>query len=180
MRAVLQLREYKRYVELPYKYLCSMQQESFTLEQATRAMERYCAYQERCHKEVETKLWKMNMIPLAQEEIILHLLQHDFLNETRFSQSFARGKFRIKSWGKQRITRELKTRGISKRNIDIALKEIASEEYEAVFKKLSRKRYDQLYAEKNKFTKRKKLADYLLYRGWESDRVYAAVMEFVP
>jgi len=31
----------------------------------------------------------MNMIPLAQEEIILHLLQHDFLNETRFAQSFA-------------------------------------------------------------------------------------------
>jgi regulatory protein len=157
-----------------------MQQESFTLEQATRALERYCAYQERCHKEVETKLWKINMIPLAQEEIILHLLQHGFLNETRFAQSFARGKFRIKSWGKQRITRELKTRGISSRNIAIGLQELPEDEYEAVFEKLFQKRFDQLYAEQNKFTKRKKLADYLLYRGWESDRVYAKVTELIP
>lgn len=157
-----------------------MQQESFTVEQAKRAIERYCAYQERCHKEVEQKLWKMNMIPLAQEEIILHLLQHDFLNETRFAQSFARGKFRIKSWGRQRITMELKTRGISKRNIDIALKEISVEDYEAVFDTLSRKRLKQLASEKNKYTKRKKLADYLLYRGWESERVYARTLELIP
>lgn len=157
-----------------------MQQESFSVEQAMRAMERYCAYQERCHKEVETKLHKMNMIPLAQDEIIMHLLQHDFLNETRFSASFARGKFRIKSWGIRRITSELKARGISKRNIEIALKEIPIEDYEAVFDTLSRKRLKQLSSEKNKYTKRKKLTDYLLYRGWESDRVYAKTIELIP
>jgi regulatory protein len=157
-----------------------MQQESFTVEQAKRAIERYCAYQERCHKEVTDKLWKMNMIPLAQDEIIMHLMQHDFLNEARFSTSFARGKFRIKSWGKQRITRELKARGISKRNIDIALKEISIEDYEAVFDTLSRKRLKQLTSETNKYTKRKKLADYLLYRGWESELVYAQAVELIP
>lgn len=157
-----------------------MQQESFTVEQAKRVMERYCAYQERCHKEVENKLWQMHMIPLAQEEIILHLLQHDFLNETRFAQGFARGKFRIKSWGKQRITNELKARGISARNIALGLKEISNVDYEVVFNTLSRKRLNQLATETDKYKKRKKLADYLLYRGWESDRVYAVTLELIP
>ena len=66
-------------------------------------MEQYCAYRERCHKEVNEKLVEMRMVPEARDYIIDHLLRHDFLNETRFSQAFARGKFRIKKWGKIRI-----------------------------------------------------------------------------
>lgn len=157
-----------------------MQQESFTVEQATRAIERYCVYQERCHKEVEDKLRKMGMIQLAIDEIIPHLIQYKFLNETRFSQGFARGKFRIKHWGRNRIVRELKMRKIGDRNIKIALEEIDPEEYIESFDTLSQKRYEQLHSEKNKYRKRKKLADYLFYRGWEGDLVYDKVKKLIP
>lgn len=157
-----------------------MPQESYTVEQATRSIERYCAYQERCHKEVEDKLRKMGMIQLAIDEITGHLIQHDFLNETRFAQSYARGKFRHKHWGRNRIIRELKMRNINQRTIDIALKEIDSEEYWDSFITLSRKRNEQLHNEKDKYRKRKKLADYLLYRGWEGDLVYDRVKELIP
>ncbi|MEP2969768.1 MAG: recombinase RecX, partial [Nonlabens ulvanivorans] len=44
---------------------------------------------------------------------------------------------------------------------------------------LSRKRYEQLHNEKDKYRKRKKLADYLLYRGWEGDLVYDKVKELI-
>ncbi len=157
-----------------------MPQESYTVEQAMRSIERYCAYQERCHKEVEDKLRKMGMIPLAIDEIIGHLIQHNFLNETRFAQSYARGKFRHKHWGRNRIIRELKMRKINQRTIDLALKEIDSDEYWDSFISLSRKRNDQLQSEKDKYRKRKKLADYLLYRGWEGDLVYDRVKELIP
>ncbi|BAO54708.1 regulatory protein RecX [Nonlabens marinus S1-08] len=157
-----------------------MQQQSFTVEQATRSIERYCAYQERCHQDVERKLKKMGMIPDAIDQIIPHLLQHNFLNETRFAKSFARGKFRIKSWGRQRIVRELRAKGLNKRTIDIGLTEISDADYEAVFDTLSRKRNSQLESETNKYKRRKKLADYLLYRGWESHLVYAKAVELIP
>ncbi|MGK0127682.1 MAG: regulatory protein, partial [Candidatus Azotimanducaceae bacterium] len=85
-------------------------QKSYTLEEAKRALERYCVYQDRCHKEVISKLYDCNMIPETHDIIIVHLIQHDFLNEERFSKSYARGKFRIKKWGKVRIVRELKFR----------------------------------------------------------------------
>ena len=42
-------------------------------------------------------------LPLIAVPIIIHLIQNDFLNEQRFAQSFARGKFRIKKWGRNRI-----------------------------------------------------------------------------
>ncbi len=121
----------------------------------------------------------MRMIPEAIDQIIHHLLQHNFLNETRFSQAFARGKFRNKKWGKIRIVRELKYREISKYNITIALKEISESDYYESFDLLAEKRMSQITSEENLQRKRKKLADYLLYRGWESNLVWEKVSELI-
>lgn len=137
---------------------------------------RFCAYRDRCHQEVEKKLKEMRMIPEAQQEIIYRLIQEKFLNEERFARSFARGKFRIKKWGRVRIVRELKQRNISKFNIDCALTEIDSEKYQLQLEALLEKRLAAL-TEKNKYKLRKKLADYVLYRGYESHLVYEAIRE---
>lgn len=153
---------------------------TYTIEEAKRSIERYCAYQERCHKEVRKKLLEMRMIPLAIDEILAHLIAHDFLNEERFTKAFVRGKFNHKSWGKLRLVQELKQRQISAFTIKIGLLEITDEAYTTTFNTLSRKRYEQLHLEKDKYKKRKKLADYLLYRGWEGDLVYEKVKELVP
>lgn len=142
-------------------------------------MERYCAYQERCHKEVRQKLKDLGLITEAVDHVIQHLLQHNFLNETRYSQSFARGKFRVKKWGRIRISNELKLREISKYNIQLALKEISNSEYKNTFHEIAEKKCNQLRSEKDVHKKRKKLANYLLYRGWESPMVYDKVMELI-
>ena len=107
--------------------------ESLTVQETQQKMEHYCAYQERCHQEVEKKLNSLGVIQIAQEEIIGHLIQNNYLNETRFAKSFARGKFRAKKWGKNRILRELKMRNISEYNIKKGLEEIPEEEYLATF-----------------------------------------------
>ena len=119
------------------------------------------------------------MIPEAVDQIIFHLLQHNFLNETRFAEAFARGKFRTKKWGKTRIIRELKYREISQYNITLAMKEISEGDYLQTLDELSEKRVRQLLSEKNLQKKRKKLADYLLYRGWESNLVWEKVKELI-
>ena len=92
---------------------------SFTVNELQSKLEHYCVYQDRCHQEIERKMNEYQMIPEAKEKILLHLMRHDFLNEERFSKSFARGKFRIKHWGKQRIIRELKIKNISSYNISM-------------------------------------------------------------
>lgn len=153
--------------------------QTYTVEEAKRRLERYCAYQERCHKEVHQKLREMRMIPDAIDLIMHHLLQHNFLNETRFAQAFARGKFRTKKWGKIRIVRELKMRDISEYNLKLALKEISETEYMETFHTLADKRWQQLSSEENLQRKKKKFADYLLYRGWESHLIWEKLSEFI-
>ena len=121
----------------------------------------------------------MRVIPDTIDQIVHHLLLHNYLNESRFAQTFVRGKFRVKKWGKNRIVRELKMRDISKYNIDLALKEIPDKEYFSMFHELAEKRFRQLYAEENLQKKRRKMADYLLYRGWESHLVWDKVRELI-
>lgn len=151
-----------------------MAKKIFTVDEIKRKIEHYCAYQDRCHKEVENKIKEYSLIPEAREMILLSLMKDNFLNEERFSKSFARGKFRIKKWGKQRIVRELKFRNISAYNIKTALKEINEQEYITTLYELVAKK-EKLVREENVFKRKKKIADYLLYRGFESNLVYEAI-----
>ena len=152
---------------------------AYSVDEATKKLEGYCAYQDRCHKEVISKLRGMGMIPIAIDEIVGHLIKENYLNEERFACSFARGKFNIKKWGKNRIVNELKQRNITKYNLKIALKEIDEDLYLETLELLAEKRVEQL-TETNVFKKRKKLADYLLYRGWESPLVYEITKRLIP
>ena len=149
---------------------------TYTVQEAKERLEAYCAYQERCHREVIAKLRAMGMIPLAIDDIVVHLIQNDFLNEERFAKSFARGKFRIKKWGRVRIERELKTRGLSDYNIEVGLEEIDEEEYIDTFEIVAEKKQATI-REKNPYKAKAKLANFLLYRGFEPDLVYEKVDE---
>jgi len=151
---------------------------TYTVNEAKKKLEYFCAYQERCHKEVTQKLKDMYMIPEAIDVIMVHLLEHNFLNEERYTKAFVSGKLRIKKWGKHRLTLELKKRDISKININRALTEIDNEEYDKIFNDLAEKRFNAI-KEKDKYKKKKKLTDYLLYRGWESFLVYDKVNELI-
>jgi len=119
------------------------------------------------------------MIPQAIDHVMAHLIQNDFLNEERFAKSYARGKFNIKKWGKNRILNELKQREISKYNIQTALKEIDEVLYLETLDALAKKRMEAI-KEPHIQKKRKKMADYLLYRGWESHLVYKKIQEIIP
>lgn len=155
-----------------------MKKQVTSIEEVKRKLEHFCVYQDRCHKEVEKKLAEYHLIPEAKEVILLHLFEHDFLNEERFAKSFARGKFRIKKWGKQRITRELKLRDISTYNIKTALKEIEEEDYIASLYELIEKKNQQV-TEENLFKRKKKVIDFLRYRGYETELVFKAVNEVI-
>ena len=150
--------------------------EVYSLKEAIQKIEHYCAYQERCHEEVEQKLRSMKMDSEEIDQIIAHVINDNFLNEERFACSFARGKHRIKYWGKIRITNELKFRGINQTLINIALKEISPEEYYSTFDALANRHWESIQ-EKNSLKKRKKFCDFMLRRGFESNLVYEKVRD---
>ena len=143
---------------------------------ALQKMQRYCAFQERCHSEVRQKLIEISVYGDTLEEIIAELIADNYLNEERFASVFTLSKFHQKKWGKIRLKSELKARKISDYLIQKAVKEIPNEEYETTFAILSEKCWESIN-EKNTLKKRKKFCDYMLRKGWESDWVYEKVKE---
>jgi len=148
-----------------------MPREGLTIIEAQKKLEHYCAYQERCHQEVNTKLKSYGIIAAARDKIIGHLIAQNYLNETRFAQSFARGKFRIKKWGKKRIERELKCKKISPYNIGLGLKEIDPTEYIETLESLAQK-FWETHIDKPPPFRKKKIYTALKYRGWETEHIF--------
>lgn len=105
-----------------------MKKKFYTPEMAYAKIQQYCVYQERCHQEVRYKLIELGIFGSALEEIIARLIEENFLNEERFANAFAGGKFRIKQWGRIKIRLELKQRNISNYCIQEALKEITDKD----------------------------------------------------
>ena len=153
-----------------------MNNKDLTNKQIEGKLQYYCSYQDRCHKEVIEKIKTFNIKSNESNEIISNLIKDNYLNESRFSENFVRGKFKIKNWGKVRIVRELKQRNISRYNINLGLKEIDSQEYENKFDEIFKNKLSSL-ENLNKTIKKKKIISYLLYRGWESNLIYSKINE---
>lgn len=149
--------------------------QSFTPGQSLPKIKQYCAYQERCHSEVRNKLYSFGLNKEEVEEIISILITEDYLNEERFAIHFAGGKFRMKSWGKNKIKQALQFKQVSDYCIKKALKEIDNTEYEKAFQKLTEQKLKTLKGERNIFIKKRKLQNFLLQKGFENDLVREAI-----
>ena len=125
------------------------------MDEALQKLRNFCAYQERCHKEVVQKLGEMGMIDAAVNQIVVSLISDNFLNEERFAFSYARGKFSQKHYGKIRIQRELKLRDIHPKLIQKALDQIDSTDFDDAFEVLADKKWESLKNE-NVLVKKKK------------------------
>lgn len=144
-----------------------IQRKYLTKEQALQKLKHYCGYQERCHSEVKEKLYALGVWKKDQEEIISTLIEENYLNEERFAIQFAGGHFRMKQWGRVKIKYELKQKQVSEYCIKKALKEIDEAAYAKTLQKLATQKWALLKGEKNSFTKKRKLQDYLLQKGYE-------------
>ena len=136
-----------------------------------KKIEFYCTYQERSHKEVTEKLFKMGLKKNNIDEILSNLIQNNFINEARFASSYTSGKFRIKLWGKKRIKYGLKNHKVSDYNIQSALNQIRDEDYEKTLNHLTKKILNSCGKE-NLNKKKLKLFAALKYRGWELELIY--------
>ena len=136
-------------------------------EKAFQKAKYFCAYQERCHAEVKKKLYGFGLYKNEVELLMSQLIEENYLNEERFALAFAGGKFRINEWGKTKIKFELKQRQVGDYSIKKALADISDDDYEKTLQKLAAEKLATLKSEKNIFTKKGKLQNYLVGKGYE-------------
>lgn len=135
----------------------------------------YCVYQDRSHWEVEQKLKEESGISKEEQgEIIVWLIQNNFLNEERFARAYVRGKFNQKQWGRNKIISGLKQKRIPEKLIDQVLNEIDEDIYLSVLERIADKKWNSL-AEESLVIKKKKLISFLAQKGYESSLLYELI-----
>lgn len=152
----------------------SSRKKTLTPSEALGKIYRYCAYQERSHREVKSKLFEYGLRSGEVDEILSRLITEGFLNEERYARAFAGGKFRMMKWGKVKIQRELEAEGLTLKCIARGLSEIDQKEYVKTLVSLIQKKSSQT-SETDLFKKRNKLAQFAIGKGYEPELVWDAM-----
>lgn len=153
-------------------YICPMMRDEILIK-----MRRYCDYQDRCHQEVRSKLIRLQVYGDELEQIMAILIDEDLLNEERFARSFARGRHRIKAWGRHRITRELKKRQISDYCIRKAMEEIDEDEYRKNLEMVLRRRTAYLSPEWPRGKQEEDLREHAMRKGYELPLIASTIRQ---
>ena len=143
--------------------------------EALKKAERYCAYQDRCHQEVRRKLFDLGLWRDDVDQVMAQLIEGRFVDEERFARSFARGKHRMKGWGRVRIEQELKQRQVSPYCIRAGLSELEEAAYAKTLHELLAGYRERKGAGLDEFTLRGKLYELGRRKGYTAEEVKVGI-----
>jgi len=149
-------------------------QKYYTPEQLIIKAQHFCAYRERCHDEVYSRLMEWGAYPSLADELISDLIVSGFLNEERFARIYSGSKFRQKKWGKNKIKNELQKRNISPYCISKGMEEIEDDEYLKTLKIWVEKKNED-YKLIPQILRSGKIATYCIQKGFEPDLVWETI-----
>jgi len=139
-------------------------------------MAKYCAYQERCVKDVTEKLKTFEISEKDRKEILNYLIDNRFVDDKRFAFAFVRGKINQSGWGLNKIRFHLIQKGISKDIIDEALQAFDEEAYRQRLLDILKTKTKTVKAS-NDFERNRKLAAYAIQKGFEASIVWEVLKE---
>jgi regulatory protein len=151
---------------------------TYTPSQAKPKIEKFCAYQERSHQQVKRKLQGYGLNGMDADILLVELMHANFLNEERYAMAYARGKFKIKGWGKAKIKQGLKREGVGEKLIQQALASLGMDDYLDTLNTLTAKKWPLIKGASH-IEKVFKLKRYLLGKGYDFEAIDKAIAQVV-
>jgi regulatory protein len=139
---------------------------TLTPKQAKPKIEKYCDYQERSHQQVKRKLQGYGLSSMDADLLLV--------NEERFAMAYARGKFKIKGWGKVKIKQGLKREGVGEKLIQQALASLGMDDYVKTLETLAEKKWPLIKGASH-LEKVFKLKRYLVGKGYDFEAIDRAI-----
>ncbi|MBR4155304.1 MAG: regulatory protein RecX [Bacteroidales bacterium] len=130
----------------------------------------YCDYQDRCRKEIFTKLDSFELSESDKNFIVEFLQDEGYINDERYCRSYVKSKLNLKKWGVNKIKLSLITKGVDREIIDNVISEIDQDSYkEELVNLLKNKKIN----ESDPYKRKAKLVRYAVGKGYS----YSLVME---
>jgi regulatory protein len=134
---------------------------------------RYCDTQERCGAEMERKLRQWGCDKEKTKDVLKQLIKNKHIDEQRYANSFAQGKFRMKKWGRLKIMAALHHANIPVNLIENALRQIDEDEYRQTLIDMLTKKWKLTSGHPG--ARFKKTATFAVGKGYEAPMVYEII-----
>ena len=130
----------------------------------------YCDYQDRCKKEIFTKLDSFELSESDKNFIVEFLQDEGYINDERYCRSYVKSKLNLKKWGVNKIKLSLLTKGVDREIIDNIISEIDQDSYKEELANLLK---NKKINESDPYKRKAKLVRYAVGKGYS----YSLVME---
>ena len=128
----------------------------------------YCDYQDRCKKEIFTKLNTFELEDDDRDFIIDFLDDEGYINDERYCRSYVKSKLSLKKWGVNKIKISLISKGVDRDIIDTVVSEIDQDSYkEELIKLIENKKIN----ESDPYKRKAKLIRYAVSKGYSLSMV---------
>lgn len=127
----------------------------------------YLGYRARTAHEVQQKLLRIGFDADVAEDTVARLRDLGYLDDAAYARHYVEARFRNRGYGPSRLRGDLRRRGINAALIDTVLDEMVDQdELLEAARRHAAKRWPRLAAEPDAYKRRKKMADYLVRRGF--------------
>ena len=146
-----------------------MAKNEWSIAQLTAKAETYCAAAEHCISDIRNKLLQWEATEEQSNEIIAHLVRHNYIDEQRYCHAFAHDKVCYQAWGRIKIKAHLYAKHLPSEAITQALENIDETEYQKALERVicSKKRT----LKSSDPTAREKLLRFCMQRGFTYEEI---------
>ena len=146
-----------------------MAKNEWSIAQLTAKAETYCAAAEHCISDIRNKLLQWEATEEQSNEIIAHLVRHNYIDEQRYCHAFAHDKVCYQAWGRIKIKAHLFAKHLPGEAITQALENIDETEYQKALERV-------IYSKKRTLkstdpTAREKLLRFCMQRGFTYEEI---------
>ncbi len=132
----------------------------------------YLSYKDRTKREVIRKLKEKGFNKDVTKKTLMFLIQYGYINDLEFSKKFVKQRVCSKGYGRFKVVRELREKGISDEIIEVVTENIQEDEIETAFKYGLKKAKNLDLSE---YKDKQKLYAYLQRRGYSYEIIKTVI-----
>lgn len=154
-----------------------MDQKEKEIKQAKNAAYRYLTIRSRSRREIEKKLSDRGFPADTVRSVLAHLDHLGYVNDASFARQWAANRQRTSGFGRLRIERELRAKGIDRDIVRETLESLVEEHPEADTARREAEKKRRTMDRLEPVVRRRRLAGFLERKGYSSETIRAVLRD---
>ena len=147
-----------------------------TEEQALSKLAAECSRSEHCSGEMAEKLRRWELDEAAQARIIAYLVEHRYVDDSRYAELFVREKMKFNHWGPRKIEQALWAKHVDEAIYRPVLDAVSRDEWADILRPLLKSKKKSIKAD-TPYEEKMKLMRFAVGRGFTMDVIEQAMEE---